>query len=200
MKGSETLEKILSGNRRFVQGERTGLCNPKDVDLGSMVETQNPLAAVLCCSDSRVPPEHVLDQKIGDIFVVRAAGKVPGTAVMGSLEYAVEHLKVPLLLVLGHEKCGAVKAALDGVGDITAGALGDLIKEVETAVKPVLDQMEGDKDVLHEAVCANVLHTMSKILERSPVIATAVQREDLVLQGAVYSLQTGVVTLLEEKG
>ena len=108
MKGSEVLEKILHGNKRFLQGERTGVCNPVDVDLGAMVQDQSPIDAVLSCSDSRVPPEHVLDKKIGEIFVVRVAEKVPGTAVVGSLEYAVNHLKVPLLLVLGHEGCGAV--------------------------------------------------------------------------------------------
>ena len=108
MKGSEVLEKVLHRNKRFLQGERTGVCSPVDVDLGAMVQDQSPIAAVHCCSDSRVPPVNVLDKKIGEIFVVRVAGKVPGIAVIGSLEYTVNHLKVPLLLVLGHEGCGAV--------------------------------------------------------------------------------------------
>ncbi len=135
MKGSEVLGKILSGNKRFVQGERTGVCNRVDVDLGAMVQSQSPIAAVLSCSDSRVPPEHVLDKKIGEVFVVRVAGKVPGPSVIGSLEYAILHLKVPLLLVLGHEGCGAVKAALEGVGTGAKGALGELIREIEPAVQ-----------------------------------------------------------------
>jgi carbonic anhydrase len=197
MKGSEVLEKILKGNRRFLQGDRIGICNPVDVDLGKMVQSQNPIAAVLSCSDSRVPPEHVLDKKIGEIFVVRVAGKVPGPAVLGSLEYAVEHLKVPLLLVLGHERCGAVKAALEGVGNAADGALGALIRELEPAVRPVLDQEEEAEDVLHEAVHASVWYTMNRILESSPLIADAVREGDLLLQGAVYSLQTGEVTLLQ---
>jgi carbonic anhydrase len=156
MKGSEVLEKILSGNKRFVRGERTGVCNPVDVDLGAMVHSQSPVAAVLSCSDSRVPPEHVLDKKIGEVFVVRVAGKVPGTAVIGSLEYAVVHLKVPLLLVLGHEGCGAIKAALEGAGKEAGGALGELIREIEPAVKPVLQQEEEVEDIMHEAVRASV--------------------------------------------
>jgi carbonic anhydrase len=82
-----------------------------------MVQSQSPIAAVLCCSDSRVPPEHVLDQKIGEIFVVRVVGTVPGPPVIGSPEYAILHLKVPLLLVLGHEGCGVVKAALESQGN-----------------------------------------------------------------------------------
>lgn len=198
MKGSEVLDEILSGNRRFLQGERIGICNPVDVDLGNMVHSQSPIAAVLSCSDSRVPPEHVLDRKIGEIFVVRVAGKVPGPAVIGSLEYAVSHLRVPLLLVLGHEKCGAVKAALEGMGSTAVGALGALIQELEPAVRPVLDQEEKVKDILHEAVYASVWFTMNRILERSQIIRDAVEEGVLLLKGAVYSLQTGEVTILEE--
>lgn len=200
MKGSEVLEKILNGNRRFVQGERTGLCNPVDVDLKAMVHTQSPLAAVLSCSDSRVPPEHVLDKKIGEIFVVRVAGKVPGPVVIGSLEYAVEHLKVPLLLVLGHEGCGAVKAALENSEGGVEGALGELIREIEPAVKPILEQYEDNEDVMREAVQATIWHTMNKLLERSPLIARAVKTGRLMLKGAVYSLTTGAVTILDEEG
>jgi carbonic anhydrase len=145
-----------------------------------------------------VPPEHVLDRKIGEIFVVRVAGKVPGPAVIGSLEYAVSHLRVPLLLVLGHEKCGAVKAALEGMGSTAVGALGALIQELEPAVRPVLDQEEKVKDILHEAVHASVWFTMNRILERSQIIRDAVEEGVLLLKGAVYSLQTGEVTILEE--
>lgn len=200
MKGSEVLEKILSGNKRFLQGERIGICNPVDVDLGTMVEGQSPIAAVLCCSDSRVPPEHVLDKKIGEIFVVRVAGKVPGPAVIGSLEYAVKHLKVPLLLVLGHEGCGAVKAALEGMGSHTGGALGALIKELEPAVLPVLRRNDKVDDVVHEAVYASVWYIIERILDLSPVIAAAVKNEDLLIKGAVYGLSTGEVSLLEQEG
>ena len=200
MKSSEVLEWILKGNKRFLRGERTGICNPVDVDLGSLVHRQRPIAAVLSCSDSRVPPEHVLDMKIGEIFVVRVAGKVPGPAVVGSLEYAVEQLKVPLLLVLGHEGCGAVKAALAGVENGARGALDELIREIVPAVQPVLEQAEDGADVMHEAVYANVKFTVNRILERSPVIAAAVRNGKLLSVGAVYSLQTNEITLLEEKG
>ena len=200
MKGSEVLEKILSGNKRFVQGERTGVCNPVDVDLRAMVQSQSPIAAVLSCSDSRVPPEHVLDKKIGEIFVVRVAGKVPGPSVIGSLEYAVLNLKVPLLLVLGHENCGAVKAALEGKGDEVGGALGGIIRELEPVVKPTLMKGKEVDEVMHEAVNATVRYTITRILELSPVIATAVRKGELLVKGAVYSLSTSEVTILEEEG
>ena len=122
-------------------------------DLTAMVEGQSPSAAVLCCSDSRVGPEHILDQGLGDIFVVRVAGNIAGLSELGNLEYAVEHLKVPLLLVLRHEGCGAVKAALQG--DAT-GAIGELIKQIGPAVRPVLDQEEEVEDVELEAVQTNI--------------------------------------------
>ena len=165
------------------RGERTGVCNRVDVDLGAMVQSQSPIAAVLSCSDSRVPPEHVLDKKIGEVFVVRVAGKVPGTSVIGSLEYAILHLKVPLLLVLGHEGCGAVKPALESKGDGSEGALGDLIREIEPAVKPVLMQEEQVDDIMQEAVYAAVWYTMARILERSPVIVAAVRNGELMIKG-----------------
>jgi carbonic anhydrase len=128
---------------------------------------------------------------------VRVAGNIAGLSELGSLEYAVEHLKVPLLLVLGHEGCGAVKAALQGE---VPGALGELIKEIGPAVRPVLDQEEEVEDVVLKAVQANVWHTMEKLLERSPVIVGAVQSGSLMLTGAVYSLTTGQITLLVEEG
>lgn len=167
------------------------------VDLAAMVDGQSPIAADLCCADSRVGPEHVMDQGLGDIFVVRVAGNIAGISELGSLEYAAEHLKVPLLLVLGHEGCGAVKAALQG--DAT-GAIGELIKEIGPAVRPVLDQEEEVEDVELEAVQANIWHTMGKLIERSSVIAGAVQSGSLMLTGAVYSLTTGQITLLDEEG
>lgn len=191
MKGSEVLEKILAGNRRFIKGKDTALGSP--VNLEEHVDSQSPIAAVLSCSDSRVPPHHVLDQKLGEIFVVRVAGKVPGPSVIGSLEYAVAHLNVPLLLVLGHEGCGAVKAAIEGD---TEGALGEMIKEIEIAIEPVLTNAE---DVLPAAVKANTIHTMSKLMERSKVISDAVHSGNVVMVGAIYSLETGEVTVLDDE-
>lgn len=128
---------------------------------------------------------------------MRVAGNIAGLSELGSLEYAVEHLKVPLLMVLGHEACGAVKAALQGGA---TGAIGELIKEIGPAVRPVLDQEEEVEDVVLEAVQANIWHTMGKLIERSPVIAGAVQSGSLMLTGAVYSLTTGQITILDEEG
>ena len=108
------------------------------------------------------------------------------------------HLKVPLLLVLGHEGCGAVKAALESKGDSAGGALSELIGEIEPAVKSTLTKGKEVDEVMHEAVYATVRYTITRILELSPVIAAAVRKGDLLVKGAVYSLSTSEVTILEE--
>ena len=105
MTGEQVLDILLTGNRRYLEGRKSGVHQVPDRQ--QLVAGQNPHAAVLCRSDSRVPPEHIFDQTHGEIFVVRVAGNIAGPSEVGSLEYAVEHLKVPLILVMGHEGCGA---------------------------------------------------------------------------------------------
>ncbi|UCG37739.1 MAG: carbonic anhydrase [bacterium] len=195
MTGKQSLERLLEGNRRFLAGQAENVGAP--VDLGSMVASQSPIAAVLGCADSRVSPAHVFDVGPGEIFTVRVAGNIAGPSELGSLEYAVHHLKVPLLLVLGHEGCGAVKAALHGDAD---GAVGGLIREIAPAVRPILEQDEEVHDVMLEAVSANVWNTMGMLIERSPGIGEAVRSGALHLAGGIYSLSTGEVSILQEKG
>jgi carbonic anhydrase len=125
------------------------------------------------------------------------AGNIAGLSELGSLEYAVPHLKTPLLLVLEHEGCGAVKASLAGSAE---GAIGKLIEEIAPAVRPVLEQSEKVDDVELEAIKANIWHTMGKLVQRSPIISEAVRSGDVELAGAVYSLKTGSVTILTEDG
>ncbi len=192
MTGTDALEKLMQGNSRFAAGEGDGA---GDVDLAAMVASQSPVAAILCCSDSRVPPEHVFDQGVGDIFVIRVAGNIAGLSELGRLEYAVAHLKTPLLLVLGHEGCGAVKASLAGSAE---GAIGEILKEIAPAVRPVLEQSDKSDNLELEAVTANIWHSMGKLVERSPMIAKAVQSEEITLAGAVYSLGAGKVTILAQ--
>ncbi len=146
MTGQEALDRLLEGNRRFTSGDRrVGAQRP---DLSKFVSSQGPIAAVLNRSGSRVSPEHIFDQGFGSLFVVRVAGNVPGASELGSLEHAVGHLHVPFLLVMGHQGCGAVKAAPAGGGE---GALGQLVSRISPAVRPVLEQ-----DEVAEAVEANV--------------------------------------------
>lgn len=188
------LDRLLEGNRRFISGERTGVSARWEPD--TMVVSQKPFAAVLGCSDSRVPPEQIFDLGPGEIFVVRVAGNIAGSSEVGSLEYAVRHLGVSLVLVMGHEGCGAVKAALEGEGD---DELGGVIAQIRPAVKPVLNQAEETRDIWTEAVRANVWNTMNALIGQSEVIRETVQNGDISLAGAIFSLSSGRVSILEEK-
>ncbi|HKE57960.1 MAG TPA: carbonic anhydrase [Pyrinomonadaceae bacterium] len=151
---------------------------------------QHPHAQVLSCADSRVPPEVVFDQGLGDLFVVRVAGNVTSDSELGSLEYGALHLHVPLLVVLGHQHCGAVTAAVEG-GE-AEGHIGSLVSLIRPAVEATKG-MPGDP--VDNAVKANVEMTVKK-LRASPIFAELIAGGKLKVVGAVYSLDTGKVTWL----
>ena len=154
---------------------------------------QNPHAVILGCADSRVPPEIIFDQGLGDLFTVRVAGNVAGVNELASIEYAVEHLHTPLLVVMGHQKCGAVSAAVEG-GE-ASGHLPELIK----AIQPAVEKAKGmPGDVIENAVRSNVEMVVQQLSTSQPVLAPLVNEDKLRIVGAVYSLDTGKVTWLPE--
>lgn len=184
---AEALRRLTDGNQRYACGKaahpRQDGFRRTEVAVG-----QHPFAAVLSCSDSRVPPEVLFDQGLGDMFVVRTAGHVADTAALGSLEYAVEHLGVRLILVLGHQRCGAVQAALDG-----GEAPGHIAKIVE-AILPAIRPFRGAKgDVAQQAVDANIAHAVSVLNTSQPVLAALVKSGKLQIAGARYDLENGEV-------
>ncbi len=183
------LRQLVEGNQRFVAAKRL---NPHE-DVARLTEVaagQTPFAAILSCADSRVVPEIVFDQGIGDLFIVRVAGNIAVTEDVASEEYAVGVLGVPLLVVLGHAKCGAVKAALEG------GELPGVIESLVFAIQPAIAASEGQPgDRLTNAVKANVRLQMQR-LQSSSVIASALQQGKLKIVGAYYDLETGTVSLL----
>jgi carbonic anhydrase len=182
---AEALEKLLAGNRRFVSGlpaSRYGAAERRK----EVAEHQHPFAVVVCCSDSRAGPEVVFDQGIGDIFVVRTAGEVVDDVGLGSIEYAVEHLGAPLVVVLGHERCGAVTAALKG-GE-APGHIGALIKAIEPAVA---ESKGASGDQLDNAVRAQI-RAVVRQLKAAELLRTA------EVVGARYDLDTGVVEVLKD--
>ena len=152
---------------------------------------QHPHAAVLACADSRVPPEIVFDQGLGDLFVIRVAGNVAGDDELASIEYAAEHLDVPLVVVLGHQKCGGVTAAVQG-GE-AAGHLPVLVKLIRPAVEKTKD-MPGDH--VANAVRANVELVVAQLASSQPVLKELVEKGKLRIVGGVYSLDTGRVDWL----
>lgn len=193
----EVLRKLLEGNKRFVRGEPT---HPRrrPEDFAALAEGQAPTAVIVGCADSRVSPEILFDQGVGDLFVVRVAGNVvsgAGAIVKGSIEYAVAELGVPLVVVLGHSKCGAVKAALKHINDKDAlpGAINDLVDNIKPAVLKSKGQ-EGDP--LENAIRANVEVGVARLKGLEPVLAGPVKQGKVKVVGAVYDLRDGSVTVI----
>ncbi|MGI6453910.1 MAG: carbonic anhydrase [Syntrophomonadaceae bacterium] len=182
---------LLEGNGRFVAGNlvpRTDLeARRKDL----FAKGQKPFAVILTCSDSRVPPEILFDQGLGDIFVIRVAGNVVDSLAMGSLEYGAEHLQAPLLVVLGHSRCGAVKASVDG-GE-APGSIGTIVDKL----KPLVDSLKADglsgDELCQKVEDENISATIREI-EKSPVIHHLVDQGKLKVIGAKYCLDSGKVS------
>ncbi len=187
------LQQLLDGNARFVSGK---LEHPQRSPerISELAAGQHPTAVVLSCSDSRVPPEIVFDSGLGELFVVRVAGNTADNAGVGSIEYGVEHLGARLIVVLGHSKCGAVKAAVDTVETSSepAGHLPAVIDPIKPAVEKVLPQ---GGDVLDNAVHENVAEVVEHLKTSEPVLANEVHEGHVKIVGAYYDLSTGKVTL-----
>lgn len=196
MTPNRVLQDLLEGNNRFVDG------NSQITDNSALVnqttEGQFPKAVVLSCIDSRVPVETVLDQAIGDVFVARVAGNFENIDILGSLEYSCKVAGSKLVLVLGHESCGAVKAACDGVelGNITS-----MLDNIMPAVIKSKDEVEGDSNSSNKAFVAktvenNVRLTIERIREKSQILNDMEANGDIQIVGGVYSLHTGKVEML----
>lgn len=208
----QELEAILSFGARAVSGSRTvfdeaagvnldrliqGNANFKEIPVNPTALTQeqrehtakngqSPLAVVLCCSDSRVPPEHIFHTGIGELFVVRNAGNLIGPFALGSVEYAVEHLGTPLVLLMGHTNCGAVGAALSSAQE--TGGLAEILAEIRAAIGPESDP--------RAAAQKNVLHSLAT-LGRSPILQTLHQQGKVEFAAAIYDIRTGHVDFLQ---
>lgn len=183
------LKNLMDGNKRYVEGKMSGT---KVCDLEArqkLVAGQHPYAIILACSDSRVPPELLFDEGLGEIFVVRVAGNVAEKgAVLGSVEYAAEHLGVPLVMVLGHEKCGAVKATVDSKGH-AEGNIGSIV----SAIGPAIGQAKGaDAEAVADA---NLDLVKKNLTEGSPVLAKLVAEGKLKIVTGKYHLDHGDVIL-----
>ncbi|WP_370000935.1 carbonic anhydrase family protein [Winogradskyella sp.] len=193
---NSVLQDLLNGNNRFVSGNLEGADNAALVQ--QTKGGQFPKAVVLSCIDSRVPVETVLDQAIGDVFVARVAGNFENTDILGSLEYSCKVAGSKLVLVLGHEACGAVKAACDGV---ELGNITHLLSNIEPAVRKSADEVEGEanssnSEFVAKTVENNVKLTMDRIREKSPILKEMEDNGEIKIVGGVYSLQTGKVEML----
>jgi carbonic anhydrase len=189
---------LIDGNARFVKG-RPLSPRRSPGDFRGLAEAQYPEAVIVSCADSRVAPEILFDVGVGDIFVVRVAGNVvagSGVVVKGSIEYAIAELNVPLIVVLGHSACGAVKAAMKHIDakDSLPGAIDGLVE----LIKPAVAQTRGAPgDPLNNAIRRNVEIGVEQLKQLQPILAPRFQDGKLKVVGAVYDLKTGAVTPLE---
>ncbi|MFI1744595.1 carbonic anhydrase family protein [Thalassobellus sediminis] len=196
MTPASVLKDLIDGNARFTSADLQAVDNKALID--QTTGGQNPKAVVLSCIDSRVPVETVLDQAIGDIFVARVAGNFENVDILGSMEYSCKVAGSKLVLVLGHEACGAVKAACDGVelGNITA-----LLDNIMPAVRKSSEEVEGEANSSNKAFVAatvanNVMLTIDRIREKSPILKEMEDNGDIKIVGGVYNLHTGKVEML----
>ena len=195
MTGHEVLQTLFAGNKRFLSG-RCEHPNHCEESRRGLTGGQEPMAVVLTCADSRVPPVDVFDQGLGDLFVCRVAGNVVDDALLASLEYSVIHLGSSLIMTLGHERCGAVKATLDALegrgspedAGTKIGALAALITPAVNAIQP------GVADRLDAAVSINASHAAAEIFVRSPPLRARVLAGKLKIVAARYDLDDGRVT------
>jgi carbonic anhydrase len=185
---NRSLQVLREGNNRFIassQLHRNQTINRRH----EVCAEQKPFAAVVGCSDSRVPPEIVFDADLGDLFVVRLAGTVIGELAVGSLEYAVGHLHVPLIVVLGHSSCGAVTAALSGKK--LGGHIDAVCEEIQQAIK------KAGAGSVDEAVKAHVRMVVERLKKSGPVLSEAVKKGQLEITAAYYDLKSGGVEILK---
>ncbi len=200
----EAIERLKEGNRRFVAGRRrSGAVSPNR--RMRLTDGQNPFAAILGCSDSRVPAELVFDQGLGDLFVVRVAGNVAAPSQVGSVEFAADKFGIELVVVLGHTRCGAVEATLEEL-DHPAGNpsanLGAILNRIRPAVRSLPDMApDADHDTLaRQAVRANVRAQVAVLTQGSEMLGRLVETGRLTVVGAEYDLATGEVEFLDGAG
>ncbi len=196
------LEHLREGNRRFVAGampSRDALADR--ARLTALAAGQEPFAIILGCSDSRVPAEIVFDQGLGDLFVIRVAGNIVAPSQIGSVEFAAERFGTRLVVVLGHSRCGAILATLDELRRPTANQshnLRAIVDRVRPSVEPLLRGPVGETDTLvREAVRANVRESVQQLRHGSAILEALIARDGLVVVGAEYALETGVVDFFD---
>lgn len=197
----EALERLRAGNVRFAAGV------PGDNSLNSTLraetsEGQEPLAVILGCSDSRVSPEIVFDQRLGDLFVIRVAGNIAAPSQVGSVELATAQLGVRLVVVLGHSQCAAILATVKELAAPTENqseGMRVIIERVRPAVAAVLesDRAQNPDAIVRDAVQRNIRASVTELRRASPAIQREIQDESLLVVGAEYSLETGIVEFLD---
>ncbi|MDH3940747.1 MAG: carbonic anhydrase [Xanthomonadales bacterium] len=203
IKAESALDRLKVGNHRFVEGNLNREILPSIARRSMLVGSQQPFAIILGCSDSRVPAEIVFDQGLGDLFVIRVAGNIIAPSGIGSVEYAAEQFGCRLVVVLGHTQCGAVIATLDQLRraeEARSKNLRSIVGRIRPSIECLLDSdLKDEPEALLEAsVRANIRASVSQLREGSDILKQMVDDQELLIVGAEYSLQTGVVEFFSQ--
>jgi carbonic anhydrase len=192
------LERLMAGNNRFMAGHPV---HPDETlqRIRDLKKGQNPFAVIVGCADSRVPPELIFDQGLGDIFSIRTAGNIIGDYELGSIEYAIEHLGAKFIIVLGHENCGAIKAFMENPN---TNNQHDHIKNIIDYIGEENEEKslsEADKHLLDKVVRANIIHGVHLLQNSQPLLKPLIDKKEVSVVGAYYNLDNGQVIILDEK-
>ncbi|MBD1838524.1 carbonic anhydrase [Coleofasciculus sp. FACHB-64] len=184
------LKRLMEGNQRFVQ-HKAKHPDQSEARVKEIAQAQHPFATLLTCADSRVSAEILFDEGLGDLFDIRVAGNIVTPEVLGSLEYAVAILGTPVIMVLGHERCGAVTAAVQG--ERLPGSMNSFVKAIKPAIAKTKDE---SGDPVDNAVVANVRYQIEKLKQNSTIVSERLLDDKLKIVGGRYDLDTGKVTLI----
>jgi len=196
----EALKRLRKGNKRFISDSSIFNKISHKSRRHSLKKDQNPFAIILGCSDSRAPSEIIFDQGLGDIFVIRVAGNIAAPSQIGSIEFAVERFGTRLVVVMGHSKCGAILATLEGIGH----PLNDRSKNLRSIIdqiRPSLTSLDIDLSpeiLLQQAVRANIHSSVDRLQHESNILKNLVKEGNLLILGAEYSLDTGIVNFFDK--
>lgn len=197
----EALERLYEGNRRFAAGAQSRVLTSQN-RRDALIDSQAPFAVILGCSDSRVPVEIVFDQRLGDLFVIRVAGNIVAPSQIGSVELAAERFGTRLVVVLGHSRCGAVQATLEELQQPTSGSSRNL-RSIVDRIRPAVEELTTTElrndatALLHHAVRANVRASVNHLRHGSEVLEQLSETQGLLVVGAEYSLESGVVEFFD---
>ncbi|MBT5321763.1 MAG: carbonic anhydrase [Verrucomicrobiales bacterium] len=197
---TDALQQLKEGNQRFVSGGRVVKDLTNRERRSEVMESHEPFAIVLGCSDARVPLEIVFDHGLGDLFVIRVAGNIVAPSQVGSIEFAAERYGTRLVVVLGHSNCGAIEATveeLENPNGIHSPNLASIVDRIRPSVEPLFANSRDHDELLHAAMLANVRASVDQLRHGSAILENLVQNHGLQILGAEYSIETGQVDFLE---
>lgn len=192
---NEAFKKLIEGNKRFAQNKSIHP-NIGSECRKSLAEEQKPFAAILACSDSRVPVELIFDVGLGDLFVIRSAGHILSNEALGSLEYAVKELGVKLVMILGHDNCGAISTALKfyQIDETLSESMQSLLNHIYPALEKL--DIGNNKILVNDAVRANIQYQVEDLIRRDAYLSKKILNKEIFLRGAIYKFDTGLIEVL----